>query len=59
MSNSQQRYHTVTRVILSQCPPPRITQTRDSAWFIMGVNGSLGNAPLCVSATHGFTWFRC
>jgi hypothetical protein len=37
MSNSQRLYHTVTRAILSQCPIPRISQTRNLAWFIVGV----------------------
>lgn len=37
MSNSQRLYHTVTRAILSKCPTQRITQTRNLAWFIVGV----------------------
>src|SRR5512138_85638 len=37
MSNSQRLYHTVTRVIRSQCSALRVTQTRNLAWFIVGV----------------------
>lgn len=37
MSNSQRLYHTVTRVIGSQCSTRRITQTRNIAWFIVGL----------------------
>jgi|DewCreStandDraft_4_1066084.scaffolds.fasta_scaffold112177_1 hypothetical protein len=37
MSNSQRLYHTVTRAILAHCPTARITQTRNLAWFIVGL----------------------
>ncbi len=37
MSNSRRLYHTVTRVIVSQCSTLRLTQTRNLAWFIVGV----------------------
>src|SRR5512140_3043833 len=37
MSNSQRLYHTVTRAILAHWPTSRITQTRNLAWFIVGL----------------------